>query len=185
MRDRRARHPTGQVGKGVVVSRLHNPEEGRGETQEEVWESVVHGPEQARRQHLRVVGNEHVLQYHVATDRGAHPHRIPVARKGHARRVLWYFEIQGTLDPRLVPKPDGRGGVIRGATRQRDEKLPPIDDIAAIYLLRGGAEAPAADAELRIGLALLHRLAVGLSIRGAFLHDLLELDGPALLVALS
>src|SRR5207248_2662601 len=93
--------------------------------------------------------------------------------------------IQGTLDPRLVPKPDGRGGVIRGATRQRDEKLPPIDDIAAIYLLRGGAEAPAADAELRIGLALLHRLAVGLSIKGAFLHDLMELDGPELLVALT
>jgi hypothetical protein len=45
------------------------------------------------------------------------------------------------------------------------------------------AEAPAAHTELGIGLALLHRLAVPLSIEGAVLHDLAELGGPELLVA--
>src|SRR5204862_919375 len=114
--------------------------------------------------------------------RGAPPHRVPGAGEGPARRVLGNLEIQGALNPRLVAKPDGRGGVIRGAARQGDEKLPPVDDIAAIYLPRGGAEAPTAHAELSIGLALLHRLAVGLSVESAFLHDLMELDGPELLV---
>ena len=115
----------------------------------------------------------------------AHPHRIPVAGEGHTRRVLGNLQIQGALDPGLVAEPDGRGGVIRGAARQRDEKLPPVDHIAAVHLPRGGAEAPAAHTELGIGLALLHRLAVGLSVESAFLHDLAELGGPELLVALT
>jgi hypothetical protein len=47
MRGRRARHPAGQVCEGAVVGGLHEPEEGRGEAQEEVGEGVVHGPEEA------------------------------------------------------------------------------------------------------------------------------------------
>ena len=164
---------------------LHEPEEGRGEAQEEVGEGVVHGSEQAWRQHLRIVGNENVLKQHVAADCGAHPHRIPVAGEGHTRRVLGYLEIQGALDPGLVAKANGGGGVVGGAAAQGDEKLPPVDDIAAIHLPRGGAKAPAAHGEAGIGLALLHRLAVGLSVEGALLHDLAELDGAELLVALT
>src|SRR5205814_4385360 len=79
-------------------------------------------------------------------------------------------------------EPDSRGGVIRGAAGQRDEKLPPVDDVAAVHLPRGGAEAPAAHIELSIGLAVLHWLAVGLSVESAFLYDLAELGGPELLV---
>ena len=111
------------------------------------------------------------------------PHRIPLAGEGHTRRVLENLEVQGALDPGLVPEPDGRGGVIRGAARQGDEKLPPIDHIAAIHLARGGAKAPAAHTEPGIGLALLDRLAVRLSIEGAVLHDLAELGGAELLMA--
>ena len=167
------------------MSRLHDPEEGRGEAQEEMGKGVVHGSEQARRQHLRIVGDEDILQHHVATDRGAHPHRVPVAGEGHTRRVLGDLEIQGTLDPGLVPKPDCGGRVIRGRARQRDKKLPPVDDIAALHPARGGAEAAAADGERRIGLALLHRLAVGLSVESAFLHDLAVLGGAKPLVTLA
>src|SRR5204863_2677340 len=36
MRDWRARHHTGKVSEGAVVGRLHEPEESRGEAQEEV-----------------------------------------------------------------------------------------------------------------------------------------------------
>src|SRR5207245_11459267 len=58
-------------------------------------------------------------------------------------------------------------------------------DIAALDLPRGGAEAPAAHAELSIGLALLHRLAVGLSVESAFFHDLAKLNSAELLVTLT
>src|ERR1700732_5439849 len=80
------------------------------------WGKALYiAPNKARRQHLRVVGDKHVLEHHVATDCGAHPHRIPLAGEGHTRRVLGNLEIQGALDPRLLAEPDGRGGVIRGA----------------------------------------------------------------------
>ena len=111
------------------------------------------------------------------------PHRIPLAGEGHTRRVLGNLEIERALDPGLVAEPDGGGDVIQGAARQRDEELPSVDHIAAIHLARGGAEAPAAHTEPGIGLALLHRLAVRLSIKGTVLHDLAELGGPELLVA--
>jgi hypothetical protein len=115
--------------------------------------------------------------------------RIPIGSQSPGKDrpgAFWgNLEIQGALDPRLVAKPDSRGGVIRGAARQGDEKLPPVDHIAAIHLPRGGAEAPAAHIELSIGLALLHRLAVGLSVESTFLDNLAELGGPELLVALT
>src|SRR5580693_5244141 len=93
--------------------------------------------------------------------------RIPIGSHSPGKDTPGASEIQGALDPGLVAEPDGRGGVIRGAARQRDEKLPPVHHIAAIHLPRGGAEAPAARTEPGIGLALLHRLAVRLSIKGA------------------
>src|SRR5262249_3254645 len=93
--------------------------------------------------------------------------------------------LRDLSDPRLVAKTDRSGGVIRGSTRQRDEKLPPVDHLAAIHLPRGGAKAPAAHTELGIGLALPHRLAVGLPVESTFFHELSELGGPAPLVALT
>ena len=87
--------------------------------------------------------------------------------------------IQGSSPSRMA------GVANRGAARQRDEKFPAVDHIAALHLARGGAEAPAAHAERGVGLALLHRLAMGLSVEGAVLHHLAELVGAQLLVALA
>src|SRR5205085_4086552 len=136
-----------------------------------------HRPEEAGRQHLRVVGNEHVVEHHVAADCGAHPHRVPIAGEGHTRRVLGNLEIERALDPGLVAEPNSGRGVIRGGTPERDEELPPVDDVAALDLSRRGAEAPAADGEPRVGLALPHRLAVRLSVTGAILDYLTVLRG--------
>src|SRR5438874_1779121 len=185
VRRRRARHPAGQVSEGIVIGRLHQSEKGRGEAQEEVGKGIVHRPEEAGRQHLRVVGNEHVVEHHVAADCGAHPHRVPIAGEGHARRVLGNLQIERALDPGLVAEPNSGRGVIRGVTSVRDKELPPVDDVAALDLSRRGAEAPAADGERRVGLALLDGLAVRLSVKGAILDDLAVLGGAERLVTIA
>ena len=62
-------------------------------------------------------GTNTFSERHVAADCGAHPHRVPVAGKGDTGRVFGNLEIERALDPRLLAKPDRRGGVIRGGAR--------------------------------------------------------------------
>jgi hypothetical protein len=97
----------------------------------------------------------------------------------------WEPEDTACARSRALAQAVWQGWRNTGRSPPERQKTSPVDHIAAIHLARGGAEAPAAHTEPGIGLALLHRLAVRLSIEGAILDDLAELGGPELLMAVT
>ena len=145
----------------------------------------IEAAEDAGRQDVAAVRHEHVGQAHLAAHRGAHADRVPLPLEGDAPGVARHLEVERALQPRhvaLVHQDRRRREIVRRA-RERDEELAPRHAVAALDPPRLGAEAPPADAEGRVGLSLLHRLAVRLAVEHALLHHLAELLRPQALVA--
>jgi hypothetical protein len=102
------------IGNGVVVGLLHEPEERRRKQQRSMRGREIQPAKHAWWQQFPVIGHKHVFQQHIATYGGPHAHGIPLACEGDARSIARHLQVEGALDPRRIAHQQRRCGKIVG-----------------------------------------------------------------------
>src|SRR5262245_51620253 len=117
------------------------------------------------------------MQHHITADCPTHPKWVPLALKGHARGILRYLQVEGTVYPGALAHEHRRGRVVMRRASERNEKFIAIEYVATIHLACRGPKAPPAHYQGFVRLAQFDWFTVWLPIEDASGDYLVELAG--------